>query len=656
MRTNPSCLVASALPVSRRVVLPLSALVLCAGLAMPAAAQPTSRPPVDPPLRQPPVAPKATRQLAPPASVTVPAEATGGPFYNVSRFIIKYAAEDAALPPADALLSATAELGEGPRGFTGVTAQGPSARRSIAELNATGGMFDATGIAAVGRAVVVALAEQGVGGVVVAPSGREIDATGQDLRNGGTELTLVVSAIRVQSVQTLVTRAGATSEPRVTDGPKDVKRIRSESPVQPGGVLLRNELENYLFRLNRTSGRAVDAAISADDNGLKLDYLITESKPWTVYFQLSNTGTEQTTEWRERIGFLHTNLTGNGDVLQVDYQTAGFKDTHYVLGSYDRPLADRLRAKIQASYNKYTASDVGIPGSNFLGETADVRAEVVWNALQQRATFLDVVGGLRYAYNRVENEPVPGLLTVGDTGFFLPYGGVRVDRFAEYSSTTASAMFEGNIASIATNSTELDNLGRTNADDDFILFRGQLEHSFYIEPTFNLGTTQAHELVTTFTAQSALGSRLTPNFQSVAGGFYSIRGYPEAVSSGDDLIMGTLEYRLHIPRLYSPKAQPGRLFGQPFRWSPTEDGGRPDWDMIFRAFVDGGRVSSNDRLSFETNDSLWGAGVGLEFQLWRNASLRADWAFALTKLQDALGNTRVDEGDDRVHILFSLSF
>jgi hypothetical protein len=29
---------------------------------------------------------------------------------------------------------------------------------------------------------------------------------------------------------------------------------------------------------------------------------------------------------------------------------------------------------------------------------------------------------------------------------------------------------------------------------------------------------------------------------------------------------------------------------------------------------------------------------------------------ALTTLRDSLGNIRVDEGDDRVHILFSLSF
>jgi hypothetical protein len=77
-----------------------------------------------------------------------------------------------------------------------------------------------------------------------------------------------------------------------------------------------------------------------------LDYLVAENKPWTAYAELSNTGTKQTNEWRERFGFVHNQLTRSDDILRLDYATAGFDRSHAVNVDYSFPiLSDRVRAR-----------------------------------------------------------------------------------------------------------------------------------------------------------------------------------------------------------------------------------------------------------------------------------------------------------------------
>ena len=61
-----------------------------------------------------------------------------------------------------------------------------------------------------------------------------------------------------------------------------------------------------------------------------LDYLVTEQKPYSAYLQVSNTGTESTGDWRERIGFIHYQMTGRDDIFSVDFITAEFDKTNTV--------------------------------------------------------------------------------------------------------------------------------------------------------------------------------------------------------------------------------------------------------------------------------------------------------------------------------------
>ena len=135
----------------------------------------------------------------------------------------------------------------------------------------------------------------------------------------------------------------------------------------------------------------------------------------------------------------------------------------------------------------------------------------------------------------------------------------------------------------------------------------------------------------------------------------------QSVAIGDSITIGTFEYRFHIPRSLPVVREPMRLplLGD-FRAAPQQVYGRPDWDLILRAFVDVGRAVRNkrDKLAAgtpEKNQTLIGAGIGAELQFRSNLRARIDWA---TALQDTTGNLKnsAEIGDSEVHVLFSILY
>jgi len=205
-------------------------------------------------------------------------------------------------------------------------------------------------------------------------------------------------------------------------------------------------------------------------------------------------------------------------------------------------------------------------------------------------------------------------------------------------------------------------LGRVDADEDFAILSWQASQSFFIEPvlfreawedaTTPGSSTLAHELFFSFRGQTTLGARVAPQFEGVAGGLYSVRGYDESVAAGDDLFLFTAEYRFHLPRVFSVDDDPydTMLFGRPFRWSRQEVYGSPDWNLILKAFVDVGATRVNDAQAGESDEDLLGVGIGAELQVLRNVNIRLDYGWAL---EDAGDN---NAGDSRLHVQATLLY
>lgn len=547
---------------------------------------------------------------------------------------------------------------------------------TLSEVYAAGGiwLYDSA-LAALSPAVVAQLQNLGLIGVYVEPDPDQIaviDNQIVDFRpdERGVLRFLVTTAI-VTELGTIGMGERLPEDERINNPVH--RRTIERSPVKPyvpssreprADLLDRDAIDDFIFRLNRHPGRRVDAALAASGNepgGVSLDYLVTENRPWLFFAQVSNTGTDATSDFRERFGFIHNQLTENDDILTIDYLTANFDDVNALFASYDSPIgkSEHWRYKVFGSWYEYTASDVGLPDAKFTGRGWTAGGELSVNFFQHRELFFDLFGGARYEEVRVRDSFAN---LSGEEGFVLPYVGLRVERSLEESVTYGSLRFEWNLPGVAgTDEPEIDLLGRPNADTYWTTFQADILHAFYLEPLFKKSTDEgsslAHEIALLGRVQIALDdARLAPNYQEVAGGLYSVRGYPQAIVAGDNLYAGTIEYRYHIPKGMSPNPRPGELFGSPFRWVPQHTYGPVDWDLIVRIFLDAAYVENNDRLSFERNNTLLGTGVGLELQLTRRFNARVDWGVALRDIQDGAGNDIVEAGDNEWYFVITAIF
>jgi hemolysin activation/secretion protein len=440
--------------------------------------------------------------------------------------------------------------------------------------------------------------------------------------------------------------------------------IRDRAPVQPGGLrglLNTRALEDYAAKLSRHRGRRVDTELSPGDRPGTSDVnlRVAEHRPWNAYAQYSNTGTAATTKNRLRVGLVHGQLLGRDDILRVDYTTGEFDGVHAVSGSYEAPFSLRApdwRYRLRALYSEFEASEVGFVDGRFFGEQLLAEGSIIYNALQLRDFFLDVSAGARWHEMKVDNRQVNQKATAS---FLVPRVGVSGERRTRVSDLRFDV--DVNLGLTSDDSDTLDTLGNPNVDESFVTVRWDGNYSFYLEPLFNRAgwedpstpgtSTLAHEVAVALRGQWAFDNRLVPQHQQIAGGQFSVRGYKQAATSGDNLVLGSLEYRFHLPRILSPDAEPVSLpWIGPFRIRPERVYGRPDWDMVVRVFSDAARVLSSERISSESHETLFSIGAGLEMQLLRNLSLRLDAGHVLS----TVGSSKT--GDTRGHVLATLLY
>jgi hemolysin activation/secretion protein len=616
--------------------------------------------------------------------VTAVTPALNGPeTYSVSRFVLEYRSDHPQQPTLEELMGATVRLGVLPDRFDAPDAGVPTTTIRLRDvMDGNPGVFTPRALGAVAQGLVREINTRGVGSVVVQVHPDDIDAeTGADLRpNARGDLRLVVWTGIIGNIRTIA--AGERLEKKIQDGTVERvdsadrvhARIRAQSPVQPGELMGQQAVADYLYRLNRHPGRRVDAAVAPGDaeQQISLDYIVQESKPWTIYGQISNTGTEQTSEFRERVGFVHNQLTKSDDILRLDYITGNFRDSHALLGSYEFPLrSDITKIRLYGNYSEFDASEVGLGNESFSGVNYAFGGEVSRTIYQRKQFFVDAVGGARWQSVKVTNDL---FAESGKAEFIIPNLGLRAERITDVSALTAGIMFELQSSSLSSfSTTDLQALGRPQVDDDWKVLKFDVAQSFHIEPlisdvfwgTGDSGpTTLAHEVSVGLRGQYAFGDRLIANEQDVLGGLYTVRGYPESIAAGDTTVVGTLEYRYHVPRAWAVSA-PGyrgdrkinffrRTGGDDFRYAPSEAFGFTDWDLILKTFVDAGKTDVSDAVTGESDETLVGAGVGFEFQFKRNLQARLDWGFALSDI-DASAEP-VDAGDNRVHFVLTVSY
>jgi hypothetical protein len=606
-----------------------------------------------------------TQAPGPPAPL-----AEDGTSYLISALRLQYIKDSRWLPSFDDVMQIEVELGQTPDGYVAPREGVPRLQLRLADVGQRPvERYYASALQRIlERIRDFYLEKERIVGVYVAPDPRQIDETGTDLRPADqTDLRILITTGIVTELRSLASGERIAPEERINNPLHE--GIRAGSPIQParGGeeyhLLRKDLLDRYLFHLGRHPGRRVDASVSAaeEPGGVALDYLITENKPWVLYFQLSNTGTGSTERLRERFGLLHNQLTNNDDILELTFITANFGETNAVQGYYEAPFAgnDRVRWRAHGRWSEFTAADVGAFLDTFTGGDWIVGGEIIANIYQDRELFVDLLAGARYLNTDVDS-PFVGQ---GEESFFLPHVGVRFERRTEWMNTAGFLDLEFHTETLGdVDRDELARLGRTLPDEEWAVMRWNLRHSVYLEPLLNREawedpatpetSTLAHELAISFRGQYAFDNRLIPNLERPLGGLFTVRGYPESVVAGDTAILGSIEYRYHVPRAFGVRPEPDELFGEPFRLAPQHVYGRPDWDLVLKGFLDVGQSIVSDPFSFEEDNTLVGAGVGFELSYKRNLQARVDWGFVLNEIE----SRSVNSGSNRLQFLVTLLF
>ena len=641
-----------------------------------------------------------------------------GPAFQVSRFEVRYRDPHPDQPPLSSLLPLRVRLGTS---ATGLIAPHPERAATTVLVGAESEPlpYHSDAIGAVAAALLAALQERGLLGVYVQPDPRDLDVEiERDLRApGDTVLRFVVATARVRQLRTIAVGDRVKDEWRIDNVIHD--RIRKASPIQPTGaddedstdLVDGDQLDDYLFRLNRHPGRRVDAALAPAEGGggVALDFLVQESKPWYAYAQVSNTGTEASNEWQQRFGVVHNQLLGRDDTLAFEYFRAGLEALNGFTLSYEAPWFDStrpwwwnrpqdgpewmswldrsklpwwgnddLRWRVWSSFTSYENDvDIGALGKEQIeGTDFMLGGRLIYNVFQHRAFFIDVFGGVEFRGVTIDNDATS---TEARRFFTIPQLGISIERITPVSTLAGDFWVEGSASSKGDNDIDdqvaagndpsggLDGLGRAGADGKWAVLRGEIVFSQFLEPLLNpsgwedpstaASSTLAHEISFGLRGQYAFDYRLVPQAEQVAGGLFSVRGYDQSAAVGDNVILGTFEYRWHLPHSLPISREPTQLpvVGN-FRLSPQQVYGRPDWDFVIRAFVDAAYADSNDRIDpdLEPDEFLLGVGLGAEFSFRNNLRLRFDWGNAV--LDNDSQTVRVDAGDQEFHLLFTVLY
>jgi len=608
---------------------------------------------------------------------------------KIASFEFRYGAEHPQLPPIGSLSLVTVPLSlrEGVWVVSDVSSTESLTLGKIPE----GSRFDAPALRRVVEKVVehinklgffgVWVAYEGIDGAVATNQQQTANAGLVDNRPAGDFTAhLVVWVSQIAEVRTLA-RGSRFPVEAANNNPKHAWMVAlsplqpGATPDQPGSLLCRDVLEQYLYDLSLQPGRRVESSIASAGKPGKvvLDYLVTETRPWHVYAQVSNTGTKATSEWREHIGFRHTQLTNHDDTLDLNFVGTPNFDSVAGFMSYRIPLIKpvKLEGRIYGSIGDYSANGQVFEELRFTGDNWMSGGELTYRKDFRKLWDLKLSGGANYVHYAVDTSFSDVSLLNGSTSFFMPFLGAMLEREEDWNGMGVGLRVEHSVSGVANDNpdTGINALGRQDASKSWTAMRLSVNYHTFLEPLF-IGRDQlssvAHEVSFRASGKYLLsGTRLVPQEQELIGGASTVRGYPESAVAADESFVMSVEYAFHVPRALAP-GEPGKLFGKPFCWRPRRALRPAEWDLILRAFSDYGYrwvsskyagsssvVSNNNATMSERDMGLFSAGLGAEVLFLQNLSLRCDVGMALKDLKDQT-RTIAESGDIRAHVAATL--
>jgi len=380
--------------------------------------------------------------------------------------------------------------------------------------------------------------------------------------------------------------------------------IRDDVPaLKEGEVPNFNRAQAELTNLNKGASRQVVPVVKEGrmPGTMDVDLKVEDKSPWHASVGLNNDYSADTTRLRSTASLGYDNLWQLGHSVSLTFFTAPQETDNAKVwsGSYSMPLAPRWG--LQFSGYKSDSNVATIGGTNVLGKGYSFGVSAIYtmdpqgdwsNSLSVGLDYKKFDESTRFGANE-DQIPIKYL------PFTLAYNGYRYSESSQSSVGLSIVGASGSFFNQGSDWKEFDDK-RYQASPSFALLRGDGTHTQNLFGDWQLGLRGSFQL-----ASGALVS----NEQFSAGGATSVRGYLAAERTGDDGVLGSVEWR--TPSLA--------------RWLGANVN---EWR--FYAFADAATLRLRDPLPEQDSSySLASVGLGTRMQVldWLSGSM--DWGYPL---------------------------
>ncbi|MBD5782216.1 hypothetical protein IEN85_22145 [Pelagicoccus sp. NFK12] len=430
------------------------------------------------------------------------------------------------------------------------------------------------------------------------------------------------------------------------------QRILKAAPLEENDTIDGKKLDTTLGQLNRFSPDYVQPVLMRNAAGdLEMEYRVKTGERAGIEYTLDNYGSERTGEHRHTVrGNLNRILTSADKVeLAATYSENDDDDSLFVRGEYLFPLDEVARNRLRFSgyYSEYNSGDIGVQLFEYKGKSASASAAFERTLWTRDGIYWDLSAGGQYTKAQQDHSSLG--IPVQTVDFENYFAGMQLSK----SQVDKSWMLGGKIEAGSTdaNDIELARMGRLYAESDYVIGSLYAGTRLYLDSLWGTKRRRAHEFTATASAKTNLqGDRLPATYLSVLGGHSTVRGYPVASASGDSMIFGQFDYRLHLNRLGEPVDEAD----QKRHWKPRFEGDIPPLDLALGFFTDVGGISNYDKLFFESDAELWSVGLGLYGKASRQINFSLEYARALLDVNAS--SQPVESGDDQFYFSIDLNY
>ena len=436
-------------------------------------------------------------------------------------------------------------------------------------------------------------------------------------------------ALEVKIIEGMVTKTritGVGESDEISSAQK--ARVMSVAPIRVGDTISAKALDGTVGLINRFSRQQIRPVLVPESEDLVLEYRVKQLDESMGTVAIDNYGAERLGRERFTLDYTNWNSFTLDDKFHIKALTTLEGNSNYFGADYMVPLDvfRSSRLSFNMAYSNFVAEDVGLLGAagiDFEGNSFNAGAsweKTIWN---DAGKYLDTIIGIRYL--DVTQDQTSIGVPEAKTGFLLPSVGLRYSKTTPNGSLIMGTRLEMNLSSLAdtASGTELDQQGRLFAEDSFVTGSIYTAYRQYLDNILTEKNGRKHELSAFLTFNTSFGDRVPPSFLNVAGGFQAVRGYPLGIASGDSLFLVKLDYKYHFDTL--------------------DVGG--GLDVSAALFSDFSTVKNEDALFFESDETLWSAGVGLNATINNDLRAAAGYGFILRDNESPVQEVEAGDGE-----------